>query len=186
MKYIIYLFLLVSPILFAQKTESSTIKHWSETNSLVVADFKSDSIIDVNIARTVVMLDYFSNSKGKFIVRSLFNHSMSYFPKIKSYGNLLKHEQGHFDIIEIFARKLRKKLFMHYQLNDKLSNKSFYKIYNSVISEYRLFNKAYDKETNHALNITIQKKWDDKINNTLISLQEYSFTNYSIKLNQLE
>jgi len=82
---------------------------------------------------------------------------------------LLKHEQGHFNISEIFARKMRlrlKKAIINQIIFDNISD--------NIEKELRNYQKLYDKETNHSKNIEKQEEWDIKIANELKELEEYS------------
>jgi len=74
--------------------------------------------------------------------------------------DLLKHEQGHFDmgiicqneIIEQFKKAVLLK--MDYQ--QKLKN-----IFSDILTKYIMMGLKYDKETDHFKNRDNQKKWDD-------------------------
>lgn len=58
----------------------------------------------------------------------------------------LRHEQLHFDITQMYARKIK------YGSDSK-----------EAIKEWILLEDQYDKETNHGLNMEVQKKWEQKI-----------------------
>ncbi len=74
----------------------------------------------------------------------------------------LHHEQGHFDISEIYARKLEK------LLNEKPIplpdyNRVLDVIYDRVFSEMGNYQERYDAETDHSLNRPKQSEWDKSI-----------------------
>lgn len=58
----------------------------------------------------------------------------------------LRHEQLHFDITQTYARKIK----------EGCDSKD-------AIKEWILLEDKYDKETNHGLNMEIQKQWEQKI-----------------------
>ncbi|WP_420601057.1 DUF922 domain-containing protein [Flagellimonas sp.] len=74
---------------------------------------------------------------------------------------ILSHEQLHFDISELFARKMR----------DKLERTSFSdnvkaeirKIYREILEELQKFQEQYDWETNFSRNAQKQLEWNKKI-----------------------
>ena len=102
------------------------------------------------------------------------------FSKIKSWGLLrtpyiLAHEQGHFDITEIFARKLHKEL-LDYNLN---FNRRSYRqdvnvIYNRVVKQKEAFQEAYDSQTDHSRNKKLQQQWLETIDGILLETAPYA------------
>jgi hypothetical protein len=95
------------------------------------------------------------------------------FSKQKSWGLLrtdyiLAHEQGHFDITEICARKLYKAL-MEYPFNRKTYRKDVNEIYRAIVKEKEDMQAAYDGETDHSRNRRVQYEWLQKID---LMLQE--------------
>ncbi|WP_190808293.1 DUF922 domain-containing protein [Flagellimonas sp. S3867] len=78
---------------------------------------------------------------------------------------ILSHERLHFDITELFARKMR----------DKLNRTSFSdnvkaeirKIYKETLNELKEFQSQYDWETNFSRNEAKQLEWNKKITKAL-------------------
>lgn len=102
------------------------------------------------------------------------------FSKNKSWGRfkneyILSHEQGHFDITEIFARKLNKEM-SEYKFSRDAYKKDFAKIYDDVMDEKEKMQEQYDKETDFSRNKTRQAEWLKKIETMLEELNE--FANY--------
>lgn len=105
-------------------------------------------------------------------------HITCYFNKEKSWGlmktdYILAHEQGHFDITEIFARRLNEAL-QNYQFNKKTFKKDIGQIYQSIVSEKEEYQKIYDAETDHSRNRKVQYDWLEKIDSLLAETQAYS------------
>jgi hypothetical protein len=115
-----------------------------------------------------------SNGVLVFSVEALFIKSKSYIVQYSDY--VLKHEQLHFDICELYARKLRK----------MISDKDFKKVNNVQKVIQDMYNKAaqdcakeqqkYDDDTNHGLNAAKQQVWADDIKKQLDALDAYSDT----------
>ena len=100
------------------------------------------------------------------------------FSKAKSWGLLktpyiLAHEQGHFDITEIYARKLHKEL-LDYKFNRRTFRQDVNVIYDRVVKEKENFQYAYDGLTDHSRNKTVQKEWLERIQELLIETEPYS------------
>lgn len=87
-------------------------------------------------------------------------------------AELLKHEQLHFDITELFTRKFRKELStMNFSEKVKYEIKAVYK---KLTKEKVSVQKQYDLETDHSKNEQAQKKWQIKIDNELQKLLEFA------------
>ena len=100
------------------------------------------------------------------------------FSKTKSWGLLktdyiLAHEQGHFDITEIYARKLYQEL-QQYQLNRKSYKKDINEMYQSIVREKEAMQAAYDGESDHSRNRRMQYEWLEKIDLLLLETAPYA------------
>lgn len=81
-------------------------------------------------------------------------------PKLAN-GVILSHEQLHFDISELFARKMRKRVAeTTFTKNVKAEIK---KIYREVLKELSAFQKKYDYETNFSRNLEKQLAWNQSV-----------------------
>lgn len=86
---------------------------------------------------------------------------------------LLAHEQLHFDITELFVRKLRKQI-------DKLGNdckklnEHIEEFYNENYKEFVQYQNDYDSESNHSLNKEKQAFWENKVARELEELKSYA------------
>lgn len=99
------------------------------------------------------------------------------FSKTKSWGLLktpyiLAHEQGHFDITEIYARKLYKEL-LNYKFNKKTYRQDVNDIYDRVVKQKENFQYAYDGETDHSRNKKVQQEWLERIEKILEDTEPY-------------
>jgi hypothetical protein len=74
--------------------------------------------------------------------------------------DLLKHEQGHFDLGIICQNELietfKKTVLLKTNYQQKLKD-----IFSDIMTKYIMIGMKYDKETDHYKNRDNQKKWDD-------------------------
>lgn len=186
-KPLVLLILLVSFFAgYGQKSSlSPTIKKfkndtivWKKDSLLRKEDFKSKGKGKngpLGYTNTFLFL-YPNESNGVlvFSVEAVFVMSKSYITQYSDY--ILKHEQLHFDICELYARKLRK----------MIADKDFKKVhnvqeviqqmYNKVSAEFIKEEDKYDNDTNHGLNAAKQQVWADDIQKQLQELDAYSNT----------
>ncbi|PWL37525.1 DUF922 domain-containing protein [Flagellimonas aquimarina] len=83
---------------------------------------------------------------------------------------ILSHEQLHFDISELFARKMRDKL-RRTSFSDNVKAE-IRKIYKEILKELEDFQDFYDWETSFSRNAEKQLEWNKKIKE---ALQESEF-----------
>jgi hypothetical protein len=174
MKLLLQVLLIVSLSSFIRL--SNSLIDWNADRRLTWSDFKASpdpSSPNAALTGTNIKFDFsYSSDKG-------FQYHIScQFDKNKSWGRvktdyILSHEQGHFDIAEIYARKLYK-AFKEYNPDVKNANKEVNKIYEKVMSELTQAQKQYDHETNFSINKEKQMEWLKKIDDDLKSLQAYA------------
>ena len=151
---------------------------WNENYKLKWEDFKGNpkyNTVEAAATSDALLSSYsINNQSGNFTVKCVFIKSESWV-KIPS-NRLLNHEQRHFDITEIYARKLRKK-FKQSVFNSSAQLKSFYdsETQNNE-SAWNNYQALYDKETKHSENDVKQAEWDNKIDNELKELEAYKDT----------
>ncbi|HEX6192275.1 MAG TPA: DUF922 domain-containing protein [Chitinophagaceae bacterium] len=148
---------------------------WKSSYKLKWQDFRGvpDRGSD-RVAITVSNIGYsLSYNSTSFTVRikCVFDKRKSWTTTLDSL--VLIHEQGHFDISEIFARKLRK-AFKEYKFNGKTVQADLKEIFTRINSERRLYNEVYDIETNSSQNQTMQHQWNKKIADELLALKAYA------------
>jgi hypothetical protein len=107
-----------------------------------------------------------------FYVEALFMKSKSYLVKYSDY--VLKHEQTHFDIAEVFARTLRKKIAETDFKKIKNTGNEMNKLYEKTMKDYFKEQATYDKDTEHGVNPAKQKLWNEDISQRLKDLDNYS------------
>jgi len=173
------LILLLSLMAFDQTspTASENIIPWSTSRKLVWDDFKASpdgTSSNAALTNAKIVFNYGHNGKIlKFSVRCGFDKTKSW-ARIKN-DYILEHEQKHFDIAELYARKLYKAL-TEYQFKEKTVDKDLNAIYQKVMQEHFTTQGEYDSQTDHSLKQEEQKKWDEKIEQELKNTK--AFANY--------
>jgi hypothetical protein len=141
---------------------------WQYTRRLSWSDFKANPDPNSDAAAsttTLVGIEYnISNNTLTYNINCRFSKDRSWGLHKTAY--ILAHEQGHFDIAEIFARKLHKQM-SEYQFNKKTFQKDLKKIYEDVMKEKEDWQEQYDKETRHSINKQRQSEWLEKIADAL-------------------
>lgn len=173
--YILFL-TLISCFIYSQNESVNDSVFWSEDAKLKWSDFKGAVPFgDLGIKKAASSLEivaegveFYLDSIPVFKIEAIFIKTESW--TILKTEDLLKHEQGHFDITEIYARKLRK---IYCELNKKkVADFNIYgQAFEKINSELHETHKFYDKEVYFIPENQI--KWSEKISNELTELEEY-------------
>lgn len=147
---------------------------WSSNRKLIWEDFMGipDTHNSILVASTHSGISFkitlVKNSIPIINVKSYFIKSLSW-KKIKN-KLILTHEQLHFDINELYARKIRKAVdSLQFKKNIELDDyKKIYLYYNLKCDEY---NDLYDKEV--YFNDSQQQQWIKKVGAELLRLKKY-------------
>ncbi len=87
---------------------------------------------------------------------------------------VLKHEQGHFDLSELYARKLKRDIMEAHFKTVASFYKNVQQMYNKENSALTTEEQKYDKDTNHSINAEQQEKWSGEIANALSKYSAYA------------
>lgn len=182
----IYLFSFVcSSFLFLETNMEYDRIEWSSTVKLTWKDFKGK--LDTSSRYKAMIFNQIGVTDEKFDDKIIFNFPATMnrsksWTKDTASTSLLKHEQVHFDIAELAARKLRKDCSQHVSTDVHRSFEFIQNTYDYYEIRYKhSLNKAYDSETNHGMIKSKQKKWEEKIAKELKELDKYSDTKVIIK-----
>lgn len=139
--------------LFSQNLINDTIIIWSKDYKLTIDDFQRKSKIDSEEKN--IFIEGLCNYSIQYVyyelidkvnVHTLFNRNGSYLSSFNDIDYVLKHEQLHFDIGEIYARKFRKWLYNYY-LDDNFNDYLIIDLkFNDIINELKLFQIEYDND----------------------------------------
>jgi len=160
------------------KTDYGPAIEWTPTVKLEWSDFKAKKKTSAGFAVATSTCGFGLESETK--EGKTFHKIYVRFYCDESWHNagikipaVLAHEQLHFDICEIYGRKLYKEL-LKLKKNGKLSNEKAEDIYNKMMKEYNDYQDLYDLETDHSTNGKKQQEWNEKVKQELTSLKNYS------------
>jgi hypothetical protein len=181
-------FILFSFSVFSQRTISPNIRKlrndtiiWKQDSLLHKEDFKAKGKSNGPLGFAGIGIFMYPGESGGellFYVEALFIKSKSYITKYSEY--VLRHEQIHFDICELYARKLRQKLRQTDFKNIKNIQAETTKWYNKISSDLFREEEKYDRDTEHGLNSAKQKVWETDIQEQLKALEEFSHSSVNI------
>lgn len=156
---------------------------WSEDRKLEWEDFRAEKKTYAYNAVALTYCTLRANARAqtslmyngsKYIVRSVFDPEKSWVSDDSTYRTaaVLSHEQKHFDLCEVYARRLYKELtnanvtaFNMQEVNT---------IMQRIQTEYEDRQYQYDEETHNSTNGEAQKRWDAMIESELLELAEYT------------
>jgi hypothetical protein len=95
---------------------------------------------------------------------------------------VLSHEQKHFDIVELYARKLRKQAQGFTCTGLKEAEYKIDSLYNILNKAMDVYQDQYDDETDGSMNGDEQRRWIRKIDRELKELDAYASTKIIIKI----
>jgi hypothetical protein len=162
----------------AQKEKLTPIE-WNETGKLSWDDYSATPNSEADeSAVTWIYFDYSWECKnGKFTVtvKAFFDRQQSWVKAGDKSPELLQHEQGHFDLAEVFARRLKQSLAC---LTDpcgdlEATQTLFDQLVKANQDNFASEQVLYDQETGSGTNPSKQSEWDAKIANDLSALAAY-------------
>ncbi|NER12241.1 DUF922 domain-containing protein [Leptobacterium flavescens] len=169
--------ILVFLLLLGSKEEEFI--EWSEDRKLTWADFKGDPDYDTDAAATTASGISYKLSAGitgdkvnlKCEVKTYFYPQSSWYKKELSDSIVLSHEQLHFDITELHARKLRKRIEEgSFTADVKAEVRAIYAEVNDAL---RLKQRAYDNATDFSRDHPKQREWGILIKKELSEFENY-------------
>ncbi|MFI5185558.1 MAG: DUF922 domain-containing protein [Chitinophagales bacterium] len=178
-KILTVLFLFLPILAICQNDESI---EWSSNKRLSWDDYLAKPTASSDaaaITSTAIGIEY-------HVRNNTFSYSITCrFSKTRSWGKfktayILQHEQGHFDITEIYARKLAREL-KEYQFDPQKYQDEVNRIYKRLMNEKEECQDKYDKETDFSRNKEKQAEWLEKIKEELQETAE--FANYQSLIN---
>ena len=156
-----------------------TVKCWSDTNKLTWSDFRGRVPKDMlksnrmAVCPSQIIVESIShNAILQFKVKVIFLKNQAWTKDTTSL-NTLAHEQLHFDLTELYARKIRSSIS---ELKAKpITDFSKYQFaIQKLVSENDRMQDEYDKQTNHGNYKNLQIEWREKISKELGLLKMFS------------
>ena len=154
---------------------------WSPDRKLTWDDFKRKPKEGTGLdAESTVYIESSTpieckNGKVVYNVRAVFEPDESWVDPTKKSDALLAHEQGHFDLAELYARKLRKKLSELASLCE--DKKKFDEAVKTALrqnqDDFLKAQEKYDTDTDHGDDADKQKQAADDIKKGLDDLKDF-------------
>jgi predicted secreted Zn-dependent protease len=109
-----------------------------------------------------------------------------FYPKDSWKGNyiddaLLAHEQKHFDIVELYARKLRKQLMEIKVQDQEDAQQKLDSLHKIIDAEMDAYQDKYDEESDYSMAHDKQVAWIKRIDAVMDSLANYQNTEIRLK-----
>ena len=175
--------ILCSPLL--GQVQSNQLLPWQQDRRLTWSDFQGEPEEEIDFrAMTNWQLSYdfqLSKVKGEinsqFNVYTFFDNQQSWVREGSGSQQLLQHEQLHFDIAELFARKLRKQ-FAIYSFRSENYKEELNLLFEASLDSCNVVQTQYDLDTEHGLNQKKQQDWQQKIDQELMQLNKFVLVNH--------
>jgi hypothetical protein len=147
---------------------------WTKDRKLVWVDF-SGKPDKSNPAAALTYTDIkinasLNNDVINISVENVFNKNLSW-SKNKNSASLLAHEQLHFDITEVYTRKIRLKM-NEIATVQTMQNGTLNKESSKLLKEWKQFQNQYDEETKHGILVDKQQEWQLKVEKLLMEIKE--------------
>lgn len=148
---------------------------WQEDRPLTWDDFKGKP--ERRFAAASTSYDILKTvNKNSVEIKAVFFTQTSWKKTSWINDQVLAHEQKHFDIVELYARKLRKQIketnFTSYE-DLKLKVETLYDANDKAMDKYQ---DLYDEETDGSMNGDKQREWQKKIVKEIKDLDAYKET----------
>ncbi|MFT3825469.1 MAG: DUF922 domain-containing protein [Chitinophagaceae bacterium] len=167
--------LVLMTVFTGSSVHQNTLIEWHPDRKLTWSDFKAvPDPNSTNAALTISSINIefgYSDQSWHYSIKCRFDKNRSWM-RVKS-GQILTHEQGHFDIAELYARKLNKAL-KEYRFRPKTINRDVNSIYEKLMAEHHKAQSKYDRETDFSRDKSKQAVWTSKIAKDLQSLDAYA------------
>jgi len=175
MNKLLFSALFLIPLFSLSQETGEELIYWNNSKRLTWSDYKGNADPSSSAAASTATYLGIEYNFGK---EGLTYKITCSFSKNRSWGrhkddHILSHEQGHFDIAEVFARKLNMKM-KSYQFDKNTFKTDLKKIYQDIIDEKERTQNEYDDETNHSINKERQAEWLKKIEKMLDEYKSYS------------
>ncbi len=155
------LLIFCSILVYAQKKDEQII--WSKSYKLNWDDFqgraKSSSSAGAITISGIRRNFSYKNGTISINAESIFFKKDSWVKENDKIPSTLEHEQLHFDITELFARKFRKIILeTKFKKNGKKAQKQFLELYSKIDKEKEAYQDLYDEETTYPRDEPKQKE----------------------------
>ncbi len=172
------LYLMLAGILIIGKsnTSSNNMIYWNEDRQLTWDDYQGTpdyNYDEVSALTSSGIIHYKGCEDGQIIykVQAFFEKQDSWVKPEAYTDHHLKHEQIHFDITELYARKLRKELAKrNFRCGQETDLDEFVA---NFLRKWQVAQIKYDQHTHYSMRPKKQKSWEYKIAMELSIYDEY-------------
>ncbi|GAA4885149.1 hypothetical protein GCM10023311_04680 [Flaviramulus aquimarinus] len=166
---------------FLSVQKDEPVLPWNASYKLAWTDFKAkpnDKVSAVAITASGITFGYSITKKDngqvtrfKSEVHAHFYPEQSWYKKERANNHILGHEQLHFHITELYARKFRQRV-SHLKVSNNI-RKELKTIHNSINKELAQMQDNYDDETNYSIHVESQLQWKTYITGELQKLSKF-------------
>ncbi|MFI5150003.1 MAG: hypothetical protein ACHQRM_09745 [Bacteroidia bacterium] len=186
MTKLVFIILFTTTALDVYQGNEANFLFWNPDMHLKWRDFQGHVKNEDDAAASASYLGFLHTIKKSAHPDSVIIDTRSYFNKYKSWVKvpfvspaLLAHEQVHFDLAELYARKFRKAL-----LAMKFTNRNLSPLLDSTYVHYLESSDSlhilYDIQTNHGLDKLIQETWAEYAKGNLEQMNLYKHSSIHI------
>ena len=171
MAFLLGLFL----VLFSSNSDSTKIIYWDKNHRLEWTDFEGAPAYQyesISALTSSGIVHYTGCKDGQLIykIQAYFEKDNSWVKEEARTNHHLAHEQIHFDITELSARKLRKALAKRtFKCGEEPEFENFIKAF---LEQWQLEQRAFDMMSRHSLDKGQQRQWFYKVAMELSLLEE--------------
>ena len=169
------LFIALACTSFSVPVTTNDFIQWNPSRRLNWNDFKGSpprSASNAALTSSGILMKFSTNGEWlDYQISCNFDKNSSW-GRVKN-DHILSHEQGHFDISEIYARKLNKTLKAYHPRGNSVT-RDVNEIYKKVMDELLVMQNKYDEETDYSRNFRQQENWLSKIDGYLEGLKDYA------------
>ncbi len=137
-----------------------------KTNTSAVALTASGITFEFSVKETETRIVDFDTK-----VYAHFYPKKSWYIKAQGDAYILAHEQLHFDITELYARKFRKEI-SQLKINSNIKSQ-LRNLHEKINKELAATQNRYDKESDNSVNREFQTKWNNYVKSELAKLEAY-------------
>ncbi|MCB4799988.1 DUF922 domain-containing protein [Neotamlana laminarinivorans] len=174
--------LFIASFLFLCNYQDQPVKSWKADYKLIWADFKgkpnpNHSAVAVTASGITFGFSITETNTNKVVdfnaeVYAHFYPEQSWYAPNRANAHVLGHEQLHFNITELFARKFRQRISKLKKSNN--IRRELKTLHNTINKELAQFQNKYDTETDFSRNFEAQLKWEKYIEAELKELEDFA------------
>jgi hypothetical protein len=164
--------------------EDECVITWSPQRKLNWDDYKGKPKPRFAAASTVYSLGrniYEEEGKVKARIEAFFYCNDSWKKEQWISDEVLSHEQKHFDIVELYARKLRQQIASLTCSDLKDAERKIDSLYAIVSKDMDVYQDTYDAATDGSMNGDEQRKWNKKLDEELLLTKKWQEPTVQLK-----